>query len=140
MGVVFFTKKKKVLIMSWQAYVDDQLLGSKQVTKAIIIGNADGAKWAANGLELQGDEAAKLIAGFSDPTSLLASGLYIGGVKYMTIRADDNSVYGKKGQEGIVCAKTNQAIVIGHYNDQIQPGQCTLVVEKLADYLRGVNY
>lgn len=51
------------------------------------------------------------------------------------VKADGRSLYGKKGAAGVVCVKTNQAIVIGTYNESIQPGQCTLIVEKLADYL-----
>jgi hypothetical protein len=33
--------------MSWQSYVDDQLLATKVVTKAVIAGH-DGSVWAAS--------------------------------------------------------------------------------------------
>jgi profilin len=33
--------------MSWQSYVDDQLLATKVVTKAVIAGH-DGSIWAAS--------------------------------------------------------------------------------------------
>ena len=68
-------------------------------------------------------------------SSAFADGITIGGVKHMCIKAEGRSLYGKKGAAGVVCVKTNQAIVIGFYNETIQPGQCTLIVEKLADYL-----
>ena len=36
--------------------------------------------------------------------------------------------------------KTKQAILIGVYDEPIQPGEATKVVEGLADYLISVNY
>lgn len=47
---------------------------------------------------------------------------------------------GKKGAGGVVMVKTGQAVLIGQYNETIQPGQATTVVEKLADYLRENGY
>jgi Profilin len=41
---------------------------------------------------------------------------------------------------GVSIAKTNQAVLIGEYAEGTQPGDATTVVEKLADYLKGVGY
>ena len=56
------------------------------------------------------------------------------------LRADDRSIYGKQGANGVVCVKTKQAVLIGAYQEGIQPGEATKVVEQLADYLISVNY
>ncbi len=53
----------------------------------------------------------------------------------MTVRADPRSVYGKKGATGVICVKTKSCVVISYYTESVQPGQATLVTEKLADYL-----
>ena len=45
-----------------------------------------------------------------------------------------------QGREGIVIVKTKQALLIGHYPENVQPGQAATTVEKLADYLIGVGY
>ncbi len=45
-----------------------------------------------------------------------------------------------QGKEGILCVKTQQAILVAHYPETVQPGATTTVVEKLADYLVGVGY
>ena len=77
----------------------------------------------------------------------------------MTIKADEKSVYGKKvdhvhfrghrrmseltvtkGKEGIVIVKTQQAILVAHYPETVQPGQATNTVEQLGDYLTSVGY
>jgi len=76
-----------------------------------------------------------VVAAFKDPASVFASGITIDGVKYLGIKADARSLYGKKGTAGVVVVKTGQAILIGVYNETAQPGNATNTVEKLADYL-----
>ncbi|KAJ3109209.1 profilin, required for normal timing of actin polymerization in response to thermal stress [Phlyctochytrium planicorne] len=85
-------------------------------------------------------EAQALAKAFSDASGIRAGGLHIGGVKYFTLRADDRSIYGKKDAGGVVCVKTKQAILIGIYGENAQPGEATKIVEVLADYLIGVGY
>jgi len=45
-----------------------------------------------------------------------------------------------QGKTGVVCVKTLQAIIVGHYGEEVQPGDANVVVEKLADYLIGLSY
>ena len=40
---------------------------------------------------------------------------------------------------GICCKKTGQAVVIGIYEEGMQPGDCNTVVENLGDYLISVG-
>ncbi len=40
-------------------------------------------------------------------------------------------------QSGIVVKKTNTAMVIGLFDEGVQPGDCNVVVENLGDYLIG---
>ena len=126
--------------MSWQEYVDSHLVGTGNVKKAIIIGH-DGSTWAATaGFTIKPDEAKKLIAAFADPSGALQSGLFLQNDKYMTLKADNRSVYGKKGASGFCAVKTNQSVLIGLYDENIQPGQCANTVERLADYLIENSY
>ena len=126
--------------MSWQAYVDNNLVGSKAVAKAAILGH-DGNKWAATaGFNVTPDEGKKLFAAFKDATGIRASGLFIAGVKFLTLRADERSIYGKQGAGGVICVKTGKSILVGVYDDKSQPGQAANVVEKLADYLIEQGY
>jgi hypothetical protein len=81
--------------MSWQAYVDDQLVGTECVTGAAIIGH-DGSVWAAKNLALKNGEGAGLAALFNNSSSAFSAGVVVGGVKHLCIRADARSVYGKK--------------------------------------------
>eukprot|EP01134_Creolimax_fragrantissima_P007796 CFRG7796T1 len=128
--------------MSWQAYVDTNLVGTGHVSKAAIHG-LDGNPWASSpGFTVSPAEANALIAGIADPTPLY-SGITLGGVKYMFLRNEpDRSVYGKKGADaGCFIVKTGQCILIAVYEgSSIEPRQCSTVVEKLADYLVEVGY
>ena len=42
-------------------------------------------------------EVSALVAAASDPSSLFGTGIRLAGVKFMTIRADDELIAGKKG-------------------------------------------
>jgi len=126
--------------MSWQAYVDNNLVGTKMISKGAIYG-LDGGKWAATpGLNITQPEALKFIAAFKDPTAIRTSGVFLGNIKYFAQKCDDRSIYGKQGANGVVLVKTVQCVLVGIYDDKIQPGQAATTVERLADYLIEQGY
>ncbi|KAF9168422.1 profilin, required for normal timing of actin polymerization in response to thermal stress [Actinomortierella ambigua] len=127
--------------MSWQAYVDDNLVGTGKVSKAGIYG-LDGTKWASSaGYEPSGEEVKALIAGIKDPSTLYANGVYLEGTKHVVLRTTPGeSVYVRKDNTGATVVMTNQCILVGHFDENTQPGPSTVVVEGLADYLKGVGY
>jgi len=126
--------------MSWQAYIDQSLLGTGAV-KAAAIHGLDGNPWATSpGFAVTPAEAAKLVAGFTTADGLY-SGIHISGVKFMFLRADPESIHGKQGgSAGVTIVKTDKAIIIGTYGEGQTAGQCSAVVGKLGDYLKGVGY
>ncbi|KAL9940318.1 hypothetical protein V8E36_001023 [Tilletia maclaganii] len=126
--------------MSWQTYVDTNLVGTKHIAKAAIIG-LKGGVWATSpGFDVSPEEQQALIHGFSDPSAVQASGLRLAGKKYFTLQVNDRSYYGKQGPDGIICVKTNQAVLIGLYASPTQPGDATKTVEGLGDYLINSGY
>ncbi|KAI9101239.1 profilin [Phlyctochytrium arcticum] len=126
--------------MSWQSYVDDNLMATGKFTNAAIYGH-DGSQWATSkDFTIPTAEIKTLINGFSHPEALTAAGIRVNNVKYFTLRADDRSVYGKQGAGGIIAVKTKQAVLVTQYNTPVQPGEATKVVEALADYLISVQY
>uniref|UniRef100_A0A3Q7J0Q5 Profilin n=1 Tax=Solanum lycopersicum TaxID=4081 RepID=A0A3Q7J0Q5_SOLLC len=40
-----------------------------------------------------------------------------------------------QGAGGITVKKTNQALIIGIYDELMTPGQCNMIVERLGDYI-----
>merc|ERR1711991_191487 len=129
--------KKK---MSWQSYVDSNMVGTGACTHAAIIG-LDGNTWATSaGFAVSPAEGKAMVAGFGNSQPLAASGVKCAGIKYMFLRCDGRSLLGKKGTAGVHCVKTGKAVLIAIYDQPITPGQCSVVVEKLADYLIGVGF
>nr|GMD45967.1 profilin-2 [Ipomoea batatas] len=130
--------------MSWQTYVDDHLLceiEGNHLTSAAIIGQ-DGTVWAqsANFPQFKPEEITGVMTDFAEPGTLAPTGLYIGGTKYMVIQGEPGAVIrGKKGPGGITIKKTNQALIIGIYDEPMTPGQCNMIVERLGDYLIDQN-
>ncbi|TFK66020.1 profilin [Pluteus cervinus] len=126
--------------MSWQAYVDSNLVGSGKVSKAAIVGLSGGVWAQSSGFQLSTEEQHALINGFKNPDTVQTSGVKLAGQKFFTLSVNDRSIYVKKAADGAVIVKTKQAILVAEYDAPIQAGEATPVVENLADYLISVGY
>ncbi|KAH6826805.1 profilin 5 [Perilla frutescens var. hirtella] len=129
--------------MSWQTYVDEHLMcdiegqAGLKLSASAILGH-DGAVWAQSSAfpQLKPDEIKGILADFEEPGHLAPTGLFLGGAKYMVIQGEPGAVIrGKKGSGGATIKKTGQSLVFGLYEEPVTPGQCNMVIEKLADYL-----
>mmetsp|Transcript_3397 Transcript_3397/g.8832 ORF Transcript_3397/g.8832 Transcript_3397/m.8832 type:complete len:129 (+) Transcript_3397:75-461(+) len=123
--------------MSWQAYVDDHLVGSGTVSQAAIIGVGAYDTWATSpGFTVSTEEAKALIDGLKNTDSFASNGIILNGQKYMYIKSDGGKeVHGKKGATGCSAFKGNTFVIVCVHDDTIQPGQCSATGGKLADYL-----
>ncbi|XP_022750147.1 profilin-1-like [Durio zibethinus] len=128
--------------MSWQQYVDEHLMcdiGGQGIYlfAAAIIGH-DGSVWAQSSTfpAFTPQEITDIMNDFAEPGSLAPTGLFLGGVKYMVIQGEPGAlIRGKKGGGGATVKKTNQALIIGVYDEPLTAGQCNMIVERLGDYL-----
>ncbi|CAH0557141.1 unnamed protein product [Brassicogethes aeneus] len=126
--------------MSWQDYVDQQLLATRCVTKAAIAGH-DGSVWAkSENFNVSKEEVAKIVQGFDKQEILTSSGVTLAGNRYIYLSGTDRVIRAKLGKVGVHCMKTAQAVVVSLYEDPIQPQQAASVVEKLGDYLINCGY
>ena len=130
-------------LLSVQAYIDQQLmmpLASGHTLDHAAICGLDGGVWAqsASFPGLGDEECANLLKGFEDIGILGEKGVTIGGNKFMLIASDveEGVVRAKNGPSGVVIKKTVSGLVIGMHGSNVTTGECSLVVEKLADYLR----
>ncbi|MCJ1243164.1 profilin, required for normal timing of actin polymerization in response to thermal stress [Trapelia coarctata] len=127
--------------MSWQAYVDTSLVGTGNVDQAAIFSVAGDSQWAASkNFEVKAPELKEIVSAYKDTSKVYSEGVHVAGKRYVVHKADERSIYGKQGKEGVLIVKTNQAILISHYPETIQPGAAATTVEQLADYLIGVGY
>ncbi|KAJ6598217.1 profilin [Mycena vulgaris] len=127
--------------MSWQAYVDTNLVGSGKISKAAILGKAGGVWAASPGYTLSAEEQKAVLAAFGNVEAVQASGLRLAGQKFFTVQVvPDRSIYGKKGADGYVIVQTTQAILVAEYAAPVQAPEAVKVAEGLADYLISVNY
>jgi len=126
--------------MSWQAYVDDQLLATKMVSQAVICGH-DGNAWATSaGFSASPAELKTLATNFGKTDVLAMNGVTIAGQRYMYLSGDDKVLRCKKGTSGIHVMKTVQAYIVAVYHDPIVAPQCAQVTEKLGEYLISVGF
>lgn len=130
--------------MSWQGYINDQLLATKMVKHAVICGH-DGNVWATSTeFKPTPEELRNIIGKFDSESQLAASGITIAGLKYMYLSREVERplkvVRAKKGTSGVHVIKTGQTYIMCVYDDPIVPEQAALVTEKLGDYLLGVGF
>jgi len=130
--------------MSWQSYVDDQLVNTKMIKHAVICGH-DGNIWAqSSDFKVSPEELRALAGKFDKVDQLAGSGLTLAGIKYMYISSDMERplkvVRGKKLADGVHCIKTAQTFIICIYEKPVMPEQAASVTEKLGDYLMGVGF
>ncbi|KAK3075861.1 profilin, required for normal timing of actin polymerization in response to thermal stress [Teratosphaeriaceae sp. CCFEE 6253] len=134
--------------MSWQAYIDQSLVGTHNLDKAAIFSAAGDSVWATSlAFNVSPQEMQAVVAAYADPgdrttgvKKVQSEGLHIAGERFVVLKADERSVYGKKGREGVVIVKTTQALLVTHYPESVQPGVAANTVEQLADYLIKVGY
>jgi len=126
--------------MSWQAYVDDQLMSTKMVTHAVICGH-DGNIWAQSaGFTVTPEELKGLIAKFGNEDSMAQTGINVAGTKYMYLSSTDKVIRAKKGTSGVHVIKTTQTYIVCVYKEPIVPEQAASVTEKLGEYLIQVGF
>ncbi|KAF2813870.1 Profilin/allergen [Mytilinidion resinicola] len=130
--------------MSWQAYVDQSLVGTGNIDKAIICDASGKTIWAATtGFSIPEAERKVIVDSFTDSAetkAVVANGIHINGEKYITLDSDDTSLKAKKGKEGIIVIKTTQALLIGHHPADVQTTVAYSSVAELAEYLVKVGY
>jgi profilin len=128
--------------MSWDSYIQDQLLATKCIKHAIICGH-DGNIWAkSNEINVDPAEVKSFITNFNQPGQepFKISGLRIAGEKFMYLSSNEKVARFKKGTSGIHTIKTTQAFIICWYAEPTMPEQAASVTEKLGDYLIQVGY
>ncbi|KAK2759977.1 profilin, required for normal timing of actin polymerization in response to thermal stress [Arachnomyces sp. PD_36] len=130
--------------MSWQAYVDTSLVGTGHIDKAAIFNSEGTSVWATTpGFTVSPSEISEVVGSFSDNSDVKkvqSEGFHIGGEKFVALKAEDRSLYGKKGKEGVVIVRTSQTLIVAHYPETVQPGNAANTVESLADYLTKAGY
>ncbi|SPO26501.1 probable PFY1 - profilin [Ustilago trichophora] len=126
--------------MSWQGYVDTNLVGTGKISQASIIGLKGGVWATSSDFNVTPEEQKAIIAGFDDPSGLQAGGVRANGKKFFTLGVTPKTIYGKQGADGLVAVKTNQAVLVCVYVAPIVPGEANKVAEGLGDYLVSVGY
>ncbi|XP_077866427.1 uncharacterized protein LOC144354642 [Saccoglossus kowalevskii] len=132
----------RLINMSWQKYVDDSLIKTKKIAKGSIHTHDGAMKAGSKGFKPTPAEVKTALFGINkDASKFHTSGITIAGVKYTFLRSEPGkSAYAKKGDNGLIVVKTKKAVIIGVYTKGTQPGAATVVVEKLADYLKGAGF
>ncbi|EPS26373.1 Profilin-2 [Penicillium oxalicum] len=125
---------------TWQAYVDSSLMGSGQFQKAgVLAADFSGLEAATPGFALSQEDINSLASAFTSSDNAFANGFSIAGEKYVCIKADERSLYGKKGKEGAIVVRASACTMIGVHGATVQTTNAATVVENLIDYINGAK-
>jgi profilin len=141
--------------MSWDSYISHLMVdlpGStaeepRRLKSAGIMGQ-DGGEWAkSEGFpSVTLDQVKSIMAGFDSIAkdghagALGGTGILLGDQKFQVAPGDETVIRGKSKGGGCCIKKTATALVIGIYEEPVQPGDCNVVVENLGDYLSQSGY
>lgn len=125
--------------MSWQDHIDS-LMRDGKVSRAAIIGQQGGIWASSKGYNLSPEDQGVVTGAFINPGEIQAHGALIAKKKYRCIRADDEFVHLVEHTNGCLFVKTKQAIIVAEYLDPIRVQECSPVVQRVADYLKSVQY
>jgi profilin len=125
--------------MSWQAYVDQQMM-DKKLKKAAIAG-FDGNIWAkSENFNVTPEEVKKIVENYENAAVFASSGISLEGQKYVYLSGTEDVLRAKQGKGGVHIFKTNQAVLLGVYDDPMQPAEAATVTEALGSYLKNFGY
>jgi len=126
---------------SWQDILQKNLLDTGVIESALIVGH-DAGVWASkNCPSLPQQDVSSLLQAFKDQNSFQD----IKWIQnyYIPIMKTERSLYAKSDQNVLIAVKTKQAFLIGWADTKSKTfvdGQCSVAVEKLADYLISQNF
>ncbi|KAH8603348.1 putative Profilin [Trypanosoma vivax] len=150
--------------MSWQAYVDDSLIGSGHMHSAAIVSLADGSYWAYGGTYIpQPEEVTHILKCIKDFSVVQSSGVTIHGVKFFGLQSGTDGqmkyIYFKKGAAGGCIYTSMQTAIIAVYGNPgdasslqqdlqktaatgvaVNPADCNTTVKRIAEYLISLEY
>ncbi|XP_063002674.1 profilin-4 [Elgaria multicarinata webbii] len=121
-----------------QSLLIDSLTRTKHVANAALIKILDSSVLAMTpGFNIQSQAPVFVQAFYKDLLQVRREGLYFKERHYKCVRADDQSIYLKGKDNGLILVKTRAFVLVGTYSQGMYPSVCVEAVEKLADYFRG---
>ncbi|KFO87261.1 Profilin-4, partial [Buceros rhinoceros silvestris] len=116
-----------------QALLHDSLTRTKHVENAAVIDIKERKVCASTfGFNVPPENALNLIYAFyKDLLHVRREGLYFKQKYYKCVRADENSIYLKNPDGGLVVVKTKTFILVATYRVGMYPSVCVEAVEKL---------
>jgi len=126
--------------MSWDAYVDS--LKQRGMVHGAICG-LDGSWFVASeGSKITLDELKTVLNNYGKDT-MYATGVKLGGNKYMYLSSNDFSPFPlrcKRGAGGAHLVKSNTTMMVGIYDENKKAEEAAVAVESVVDSLIKANY
>lgn len=118
----------------------DSLISTSHVEKCALLNIENySVKASSIGYEITSQDIETIIDCFSNPTLARERGIFFNESNYTCLRADEDSIYAKNGNKGLVMVHTLNHVLMGTYAENMYPSVCVEAVEKLAEYFKQKN-
>ncbi|XP_011406379.1 PREDICTED: profilin-4-like [Amphimedon queenslandica] len=124
-----------------QQLLQEVLTATGNVETCCLIRKASGSVKAASiGFEPSKDLVQSLVDGFNELKKVREEGIDFNGASYQCVRADNTSIYGKKGGgSGFIAVQTKQYIIYGSFSTSMYPSITAEAIHSLGDYYKSKN-
>ncbi|KAF7291371.1 Profilin [Mycena indigotica] len=127
--------------MSWQEYIDGNLIPSGSVMRAAIIG-IQGGVWANSpDYTISSVDQNTIVRAFERPGTIPA--MSFGGNKYRLIVQDATEMIGRRETDptsGCFMYRTKQTVLVTEYDSPVMIHDTQKVVTRLGEYLVSAGY
>ncbi|KAL2005146.1 hypothetical protein VTN00DRAFT_2996 [Thermoascus crustaceus] len=127
-------------IMSWDGYINDNIIKTGQVDQAVLIDLTGASVWGKSaGIEISPQEMNAIAFAFNNAESAQANGIYVGGTKYIFNKINEVEnipvLHCAKGKTGIVAAKCGRSILVARYPESVPYGNAIEAMQNQAKHL-----
>ncbi|XP_014346274.1 profilin-4 [Latimeria chalumnae] len=121
----------------YRSLLTESLIRTNHVENAAAISLKDFSVQATTaGFKILPQQAHALVAAFKNPMLLREEGISFQDRQYTCVRADEQSMYAKNNDRGLVIVKTQLLLIVATYCEGMYPSVCVEAVEHVGDYLR----
>ncbi len=115
-----------------QNLLHDALIATNHIDRAALLAKKDYSVRASSvGFQLAEPDIEVLVDAFQNTQLTRERGIYFDDVNYTCVRSDDDSIYAKAGDKGLVMVQTHKCVLVGTYKENMYPSVCVEAVEKL---------
>jgi profilin len=115
-----------------QNLLHDALIATNHIDRAALLNKEDySVKASSVGFQIGEPDVEVLVDAFQNTQLTRERGIYFDDVNYTCVRSDEDSIYAKSAEKGLVMVQTAKWVLVATYKENMYPSVCVEAVERL---------